>query len=77
MKAQGTVSGMHGVLAWVSREVTIESENLLLGEGRRPKRQRTMMGWVGEGSFRSFPGGQKLLVPFAAAPNITVLCSPL
>lgn len=31
-KVPRTVPRMHGVLAWVSREVTVESENLNWGE---------------------------------------------
>lgn len=43
VKAQETVPGTHGVLAWLPGEVTIESDNLLPGGGREPNGQRTMV----------------------------------
>lgn len=54
-------------LAWVPREFIII--------GRKEAQ------WAGDngggGRLESFPGVQKLLVPFVATPNIAGCCSPL
>lgn len=73
-KAQGTVSGMHGLGVQRSHNRIRE----FVARGGKEDQEAEDNGGVGRrGSFGSFPGGQKLLAPFAAAPNIAVLCSPL